>query len=362
MNLVRNVNYNSNQSEENLEYSRDEPEKSTVSSSGRPLMTYVKNIFMILLFGIFIFNAYYTNDASQRAVESRLGKFIRITGPGVHFKLPFIESYKQYNIAIQAIAPKEVSTASLDNYALNANIALLYRLPEEQVEYIHRNIPEFKELLDNLVKKMFKDEIGKINMIDVPSKRDELGKYIIKNLKKTIQQMNFNIELYDFSLPYYDWSETFIDDIQKLEAVKSKTRTAKSDCHRAIVAAKTVKIETNSKIHRVLADAEIQTIKSQDIEMEIQKIAAHVDAMITKIMAESEADAITIKGRAQADALKAQADALKADSKLVELEKIKRWDGQLPDCHNIQGIFPFISKTSANTLPTILLPQSRDEP
>jgi len=363
------------QREENLEDFIDEDEKSNDPSSSFPrtLKAYVKNIFMILFIGFLIFNAYYINDESQRAVETKFGKFIRITGPGLHFKLPFIESYQQYQLAIQRLVPKDkvsvpkdkvsvpkdsVGTASLDNYGLDGKIVLLYRLPDEQVEYIHRNIPDFKQLLEYLVKKIFKNKIGLINMGDMPNERDKLAKNILNELKQKLQDINLKIELYDFSMSYYDWPEEFMSDNQRIAARKYATRKAKSDYQIAQVVEEEVKIETGSKVNKTQADANVQQIKSQQIEMEIKKITAKVDAEIKKITAEYEAKAIEIRGKAQAEALKAQAQVLVENPRLVELEKIKRWDGKLPDCHKIQGILPFMSQTSTNTLPTTSLQQS----
>ncbi|EDN70019.1 band 7 protein [Beggiatoa sp. PS] len=368
------MNDTSNQKEENLEDFINENEKSNKPASNFlwRLKVYMKNMVIIFFIGFLISEAYYINEESQRAVEMRFGKLIKITGPGLHFKLPFIESYHQYQLSLQRILPKDivpndeiqtsqegiVNTASLDNYALNANIALLYRLPEEQVEYIHRNMPDFKQLLEYMVINIFKEEIGLINMIEVPKKRGDLSKNVIEKLKRKVQDINLKIELYDFSLPYYDWSEEFLADTQRMETITTAVRKAKSDKELAQEAAEKVKIEIDSKVNKTKAVAKVQNIKSSKIDMKIKRIiAATVDAEIENIRAHADADAIRIKGLAHADALKAQVQALVENPRLVELEKIKRWNGKLPDCRQIPEIFSFMNQTS-NTLPTTLLPQS----
>ncbi|EDN70020.1 hypothetical protein BGP_1814 [Beggiatoa sp. PS] len=75
--------------------------------------------------------------------------------------------------------------------------------------------------------------------------------------------------------------------------------------------------------------------------------------------ADAKAHTIHLIGEAKAAALQAQAQIMATHQGLIELEKIKRWDGKLPDCDNIQEIFPFInqigtSQTSTNTF--IIIP------
>jgi membrane protease subunit HflK len=68
-----------------------------------------KTIIAVLV-GIFIiiaaFSSFYTVDQKEEAVVLLFGKFSRITGPGLHFKLPFgIE--KNYNVPTQRVFKEE---------------------------------------------------------------------------------------------------------------------------------------------------------------------------------------------------------------------------------------------------------------
>ena len=57
-------------------------------------------IFIGVLF-LTVFLCFYTVDANENAVVLRLGKFLHITEPGLHFKLPFIDSIHKVKVDYQ---------------------------------------------------------------------------------------------------------------------------------------------------------------------------------------------------------------------------------------------------------------------
>jgi regulator of protease activity HflC (stomatin/prohibitin superfamily) len=99
----------------------------------------------LAIIGVVGANSVYVNDETERAIVTNSGKYIRTTGPGMHWKIPFQESYRRYPVSIEQMKIQDVSTSTVDNYAINATIVLLYRLPEEKLKQIHRNVPDYQE-------------------------------------------------------------------------------------------------------------------------------------------------------------------------------------------------------------------------
>ncbi|EDN70021.1 hypothetical protein BGP_1815 [Beggiatoa sp. PS] len=188
---------------------------------------YTAIIFMTV-FGVLIPNSYYINEEWQRAVETRAGEFIRVTGPGLRLKLPFIEKYQQYRIDLQQIQVNQVKVKTKNEknrkkgYEFEANILLLYRLPEEQIKYIHSKYYDFKKKLEKIIQKRFRIEISQIKMADIPKMRNSIAKQVLKEIKQEIQDINLKLELYDFGILYYSWSEEFRRDIRKADYKKEQ--------------------------------------------------------------------------------------------------------------------------------------------
>src|SRR5512136_2352489 len=65
-----------------------------------------------VVFLILLFSSFFVVDQREEAVVLNLGKFSRILGPGLHFKLPFgVE--KNYNVPTQRILTEEFGFRTL---------------------------------------------------------------------------------------------------------------------------------------------------------------------------------------------------------------------------------------------------------
>ena len=60
------------------------------------------------------------------------------------------------------------------------------------------------------------------------------------------------------------------------------------------------------------------------------------------MQAKAEAEAIRLKGEAEATAIRAQAEALRENPHLIELRKVERWDGSVPQW-NGTGPLPLLN-------------------
>ena len=59
-----------------------------------PKIDYNKIKFPIFFgaLALVVFMCFYTVDANENAVVLRLGKYLKTTEPGLHFKIPFVDS------------------------------------------------------------------------------------------------------------------------------------------------------------------------------------------------------------------------------------------------------------------------------
>src|SRR5437762_10654989 len=71
---------------------------------------------ILILFGVAtILSGLFTVDTAQAAVIQRFGRFVRVAGPGLNFKLPWFEQVAgRVNLRVQQFRV-EVETKTLDN-------------------------------------------------------------------------------------------------------------------------------------------------------------------------------------------------------------------------------------------------------
>ena len=54
----------------------------------------IRNFASFVIIGFLLISSIYTVDANENAVVLRFGSYSSTTGPGLHFKLPFIDVIK----------------------------------------------------------------------------------------------------------------------------------------------------------------------------------------------------------------------------------------------------------------------------
>ena len=97
---------------------------------------------------------------------------------------------------------------------------------------------------------------------------------------------------------------------------------------------------------RMLAQVQIETTRQQKetavINAEIQVVKAKAEADARRQQFTAEADGIRLRGEAEAAAIRAKAEALAANTNLVGLNAVEKWDGVLPTTQVPGAALPFI--------------------
>ena len=61
----------------------------------------IKSLFSFFIIGLLIISSIYTVDANENAVVLRFGSYVTTTGPGLQFKLPFIDTVEKVKVDYQ---------------------------------------------------------------------------------------------------------------------------------------------------------------------------------------------------------------------------------------------------------------------
>jgi len=97
---------------------------------------------------------------------------------------------------------------------------------------------------------------------------------------------------------------------------------------------------------RMLAQVQIETTRQQKetamINAEIQVVKAKAEADARRQQFTAEADGIRMRGEAEAASIRAKAEALAANTNLVSLNAVEKWDGVLPATQVPGAALPFI--------------------
>jgi regulator of protease activity HflC (stomatin/prohibitin superfamily) len=274
-------------------------------------------IVLVLLSGSF-----YTVAEYERAVLTSWGEFRAVVEPGLHFKLPVAQAVHHYPVNIQQVTIEQVNTYTIDNQELDATVTIFYRLPAEQLESIYRNVPDYEERVAAITIDRFKSELGKVNTSQVAQKRGEVRDRIKEVLSATVEA-TLGIDIVDLQIPNIDYTDSFRAAVDQAAVAKTLVEKQEQQKRQAEIAADQRRIEAAGLANAAREEA-----------------AGQADAKL--LQAKAEAEAIRLKGEAEATAIRAQAEALRENPHLIELRKVERWDGSVPQW-NGTGPLPLLN-------------------
>lgn len=258
---------------------------------------------LFLLFGIN--GTWFTVDQGERAVLLRWGQAIGVEGPGLHFKLPFIEDVVKMSVREQKEEFK-TQTYSQDQQPATVQVSVNYRLPEGNVldVYTRYGVDYPAILIDTQLPQRLKEVFGIFTAQSMIQDRTKLGIEVEKSLESALD--NRGIQIVSVQVEDVSFSDVY--------------ETAVENRMKSIVAQYQAEAEKQRRITN--ADAAAYEVKAQ---------------------ADAQAHAIQVKGEAEAAAIKARGDALRDNPNLVSLTAAEKWNGILPTTMVPGSAVPFVS-------------------
>jgi prohibitin 2 len=248
-----------------------------------------------LFLGVVIaFESFTIVPAGHVGVQVTMGKtnLDQALPEGVNFVNP-ISNVRAVNVQLQKATLTNQSAGTKDMQQVHTDLVVNFRLKPNMVPTIYKefglNVDE--KVLGPAIGEAFKSVTGHYTSEDLILKREEVSAEILKRLQEKVAQ--FDITVSNISLVNFGFSKSYQDAIDaKMIATQSKLKA----------------------------------------EQDLQRITIEAKSRIAE--AEGEAKAIAI----QAQAINSQGGAA-----FVQLEAIKKWDGNLPNV--MSGAMPFINVT-----------------
>ncbi|MBI4806364.1 MAG: protease modulator HflC [Desulfovibrio sp.] len=231
-----------------------------------------------LVAAILVMQSMFTVDETQQAIVLQLGKPIGGTlGPGLHFKLPFIQNvvYIDSRVLNYEANPAEVLTKEkkalvVDNYAK-------WRIVDPLLYYrTLRTEGRAKARLDDLIYAEVRVAIGSYSMEEVvSSRRAEIMAIVTSNVNETVK--NFGLQIMD---------------------VRVKRTDLPAQNEKAIFGRMKAERERQAKLYRSEGQEESAKIKSGS------------DRERTVLLAEAQRESEVLRGQGDAEATKTYAESL----------------------------------------------------
>jgi regulator of protease activity HflC (stomatin/prohibitin superfamily) len=256
---------------------------------------------------IIVAQGFYTVDAGQRAVVLRLGAVQSVTEPGLHFKIPLVDTVHLIDVRVtrhEWTGDNAMESYSKDQQPARLQVTITYRVlsDESSIKTLYTQYRTLDSFANSVIipKSLegIKTVFGQFNAVTVIQER---------------AQFNLQVEAMVRSLIK---GPVAIDGVQIQDI-------SFSDAYEQSVE------------QRMQAQVEVERFQQNKQREQLQ-------ADIKVIQATAAAQAVKLNGEAEAAAIKARGDALRENPQLVMLTSAEKWNGVLPTTMVPGAAVPFI--------------------
>lgn len=280
-------------------------------------------ILIIFFFIMFIANPFVIIKYGEAVViENRIiGTIRKITRPGFHFLIPFMEVYQKYNLKVQSytmVGSKDdvdkakddaLEVLTSDGQPAWLDISLLYKYNPDLLIDFHKNFNEktfVETILRPILRSTIRNIISKYSSIELYSSNPEdiaktLGKNvnefnktfigrigiqteILETLKKELSQKYIIVD--DFKIRNVKFSESYQKAIEEKQIAQQQVEKAERDKQRIIIEAEAYR---ESVLIKAKADSEAIALVGEMLRKYpnyitysyVQKIADDIKIIIT---------------------------------------------------------------------------------
>ena len=248
-----------------------------------------------------VFASWYQVDQGERAVVLRFGATVGLSEPGLHFKVPWIDTVRTITVQNQTKRYQSLEAYSRDQQPADLTVSVTFQVSDPRLIYEQYGDLEVAtgRLIDPRVISGVKTIFGQYDAARAIQERAGLNTDFATAVTSAITGP---VNIISVQIENIDFSDAYEQSVEQ----------------------------------RMLAQVEIQK-REQNLR------TTEVEAQIARTRAEGEANAIRLRGEAEASAISARAEALRMNAGLVQLQAVEKWDGKLPTTMVPGSALPFIN-------------------
>ncbi len=280
---------------------------------GVPTVACVKLGIPLLVAVILFFMAIYTVPEGHVGIVKRFSEAKEQVDPGLHIKIPFVDSVEEMEMRMRKNEEKMGSSTS-EQMPATVIATVNWTVDKSAALDLYRNyggLDQFESrVLDTRFRAAVKAKIPKYTAEKLIQDRSQAVTDIHDMLVK--KMIDFPVTINSVQIENVGLPPIYLQSIQTKQTEKN------------------------------LADAEDHKLRRQGLEAQQLTNTEKAKADGINFVAAAEANAIRIKGLAEADAITAKSKALGKNQLLVKLTEAQRWDGRLPSTMMGAGAVPIM--------------------
>jgi regulator of protease activity HflC (stomatin/prohibitin superfamily) len=250
-------------------------------------------IALLLLGGAFV-----QIGPGQRGVLMTFGAVHEgVLDPGLHFKLPFVQSVARMDVQVQNSQAAETS-ASLDLQNVSTTVATNWHILPGDAEWVYQHIGDESDLVDKIIRPAISNSVKAItahfNAEDLIVHRDEVRSQIQAQITAELQP--YRVVVDSVNITDFHFSDEFAQAIERKQVAQQRALQAQYELDQA-------KVVAQQRIVEATAQSQAQKLLQQTLTPEI-----------------------------------------------IQQQAIARWDGHLPAVVGEKGVLPMIGNIDSGSV------------
>ena len=285
------------------------PDLTGIMKKGKGTIIVLAVLLVIVISAV---QASYTVDEGHVGIVKRFGKAKEQVNPGLHFKIPYVDSVEILEIRTRKNLEK-LNASTHEQMPVTAEVSINWTVKRDQAFDLYKRfggLSQFESrILDPKLRSATKAALARYKAEEIIQNRTQVIALIEELLVEVMQEYPVKLDsaqLEDLGLPQ--------KYIQSIETKQTEKNLAAAEQHRL-------------ERQKLEAQREVNTANAK---RDAAKATADGRAYAIKIEAVAEAQAIKLKGLAEAEAIKKKAEALNDSLVLVEYVRAQQWNGQMP--------------------------------
>ena len=285
------------------------PDLTGIMKKGKGTIIVLAVLLVIVISAV---QASYTVDEGHVGIVKRFGEAKEQVNPGLHFKIPYVDSVEILEIRTRKNLEK-LNASTHEQMPVTAEVSINWTVKRDQAFDLYKRfggLSQFESrILDPKLRSATKAALARYKAEEIIQNRTQVIALIEELLVEVMQEYPVKLDsaqLEDLGLPR--------KYIQSIETKQTEKNLAAAEQHRL-------------ERQKLEAQREVNTANAK---RDAAKATADGRAYAIKIEAVAEAQAIKLKGLAEAEAIKKKAGALGDSNMLVEYVRAQQWNGQMP--------------------------------
>jgi regulator of protease activity HflC (stomatin/prohibitin superfamily) len=237
-------------------------------------------VFAGLFFLILSFSAFYVVDDGTRGIKKEWGQAIEISEPGLHFKMPFVQTVE--TVAIRTQTSKiNTKAGSVDLQEVGVSASVNWRIDDAKLLHFYKTIGIDPTVIEEkyIVPKTnsaMKSALGKYKAETMIIARDSARATAMANIVADLKKFGIIIE--DFTLDNIDLDPKLRQAVNDKQIAMQQKLKAETDLER-------IKIESQQSVAKAEAEAQSLAAQKNQVTDELLKLR---QIEVEKMRAENE--------------------------------------------------------------------------